>query len=370
MSNLTQKNTFIPAKAIHPGGILKDELLARDISQKDLAKLTGLQPTHLNEIIKGKRDISPDIALSLSKALQMEVTIWTNLQTLYHLQKAQLAEKTNKRLMALDLWNMLKQYIPVTYFRKLGIISGDPVTDIPVIYKIYSIPNIDELVGLFSKPQFARFRKSDKLQEEKINLLGWQYLAMYKASELNVPEFKPADEKKLIGELKTAISENADTISNVTKILKQAGIKLLLLEKPEKCPVDGVSFMSGTNPAIALTMRYKRLDNFAFTLMHELGHVFMHLKNNPEAVFIDFDSKEANIDYKNSKEEQQADEYANSKWMNQDDWNLFITSKGFKKLTAIIEFSQKQNINPAIVLGKVKHHTGNYALHGKIPDVN
>lgn len=74
-----------PAKAIHPGEILLDELEAREISQKDFAIKLGIQPTQLNEIIKGKRGITAEHAVLISKGLNMEPMIWQNLQKLYEL---------------------------------------------------------------------------------------------------------------------------------------------------------------------------------------------------------------------------------------------------------------------------------------------
>ncbi|WP_439504908.1 HigA family addiction module antitoxin [Sediminibacterium sp.] len=74
-----------PAKAIHPGEILLDELEAREISEKEFAIKSGIQPDQLNEIIEGKRGITIEYADLIGKGLDMEPTIWQNLQTLYEL---------------------------------------------------------------------------------------------------------------------------------------------------------------------------------------------------------------------------------------------------------------------------------------------
>ena len=57
--------------AIHPGEILKDELDERDISQTSFATDTGIALTQLNEIVKGKRNISADYALLFEKLLDI-----------------------------------------------------------------------------------------------------------------------------------------------------------------------------------------------------------------------------------------------------------------------------------------------------------
>ena len=73
-------------KPIHPGEILLEEFLAPlRISQYRLAQAIGVPPRRINEIVHGKRAISPDTALRLSRALGTSDRFWMNLQTRYDL---------------------------------------------------------------------------------------------------------------------------------------------------------------------------------------------------------------------------------------------------------------------------------------------
>jgi HTH-type transcriptional regulator/antitoxin HigA len=74
---------IIPFKATHPGLVLKDELIACEISQKEFAHRIKMQPSMLNEIIKGKRAITAEIALILEKSLDIPADFWMNFQTQY-----------------------------------------------------------------------------------------------------------------------------------------------------------------------------------------------------------------------------------------------------------------------------------------------
>ena len=76
---------LIPFKATHPGLVLKDELIAREISQKEFAHSIEIQPSILYEIIKGKRAVTAEIALILEKALDIPSDFWMNVQTQYEL---------------------------------------------------------------------------------------------------------------------------------------------------------------------------------------------------------------------------------------------------------------------------------------------
>ncbi len=71
--------------ALHPGKVLGEELEAREILQKDFAKKIGLQPPHLSDLIKGKRNISAILALKLEKELAIDAGSWLRLQMAYDL---------------------------------------------------------------------------------------------------------------------------------------------------------------------------------------------------------------------------------------------------------------------------------------------
>ncbi len=72
---------------IHPGEILLEEFLQPlEISQYRLAKDIGVPPRRINEIVQGKRAISPDTALRLSRYFGLSERFWINLQTRYDLE--------------------------------------------------------------------------------------------------------------------------------------------------------------------------------------------------------------------------------------------------------------------------------------------
>ena len=72
---------------IHPGEILLDEFLEPlGISQYRLAKDVSVPARRINEIVHGKRGISADTALRLSRCFGMSDRFWLNLQTRYDLE--------------------------------------------------------------------------------------------------------------------------------------------------------------------------------------------------------------------------------------------------------------------------------------------
>jgi addiction module HigA family antidote len=72
---------------IHPGEILLEEFLEPlGISQYRLAKDVGVSPRRINEIVHGKRAITADTALRLSRYFGLSERFWLNLQTRYDLE--------------------------------------------------------------------------------------------------------------------------------------------------------------------------------------------------------------------------------------------------------------------------------------------
>ncbi len=73
---------------IHPGEILMEEFLKpMDISQYRLAKDINVPARRINEIVQGKRSITPDTALRLSRYFGLSERFWINLQARYDLEK-------------------------------------------------------------------------------------------------------------------------------------------------------------------------------------------------------------------------------------------------------------------------------------------
>ena len=83
------ENSF-HSNPIHPGEYIKDEILSRGITQRQLAEKIGMQPSILNEIINGKRSVNIEFAMLLEAALGIDADIWIRLQNLYNKQKARM----------------------------------------------------------------------------------------------------------------------------------------------------------------------------------------------------------------------------------------------------------------------------------------
>ena len=82
---------------VHPGAVLQDELEERGISQSQLAQHIGVLAKTINEICRGKRGISAEMAVKLSHALGASPGFWLNLQKNWEL--AHVDQKSFRRIV-------------------------------------------------------------------------------------------------------------------------------------------------------------------------------------------------------------------------------------------------------------------------------
>jgi addiction module HigA family antidote len=74
---------------IHPGEVLFEEFLKPlGVSQNKIARAIGVPPRRINEIVQGKRSITADTALRLSKYFGVSESLWMGLQADYDLEQA------------------------------------------------------------------------------------------------------------------------------------------------------------------------------------------------------------------------------------------------------------------------------------------
>ena len=82
---------------IHPGEVLQEEFLApMGISQNRIAREIGVSPRRINEIVHGKRAVTADTALRLSRYFGTSEGLWMGLQADYDIEKAR--NRLGKRL--------------------------------------------------------------------------------------------------------------------------------------------------------------------------------------------------------------------------------------------------------------------------------
>ena len=139
--------------------------------------------------------------------------------------------------------------------------------------------------------------------------------------------------------------------------LSEHGISLVVERHLKNTYLDGaVLFLDDGGPVIGLTLRYDRIDNFWFTLMHELAHVSLHLDANEGRAFYD-DLELRGL----SPMEDEADEMAEDTLIPPELWASSAASVEPTPM-AVYELSQRAGVHMAVAAGRVRYESGNYRL--------
>lgn len=79
----TIEANFRARVAVHPCELIKDEMQARGLKQKELAALLGMKAPNLHSLLKERRAITPALANKLSQALSIPADFWLSMQARY-----------------------------------------------------------------------------------------------------------------------------------------------------------------------------------------------------------------------------------------------------------------------------------------------
>jgi len=74
--------------AVHPGLMVKPELVERGLTQKEFAKMLGIQASHLSEVLNGKRALSTDLAVKIEETIGLPAKLLLSAQAQYDLESA------------------------------------------------------------------------------------------------------------------------------------------------------------------------------------------------------------------------------------------------------------------------------------------
>jgi len=146
------------------------------------------------------------------------------------------------------------------------------------------------------------------------------------------------------------------------EFLAEHGIALAVVPHLPRTYLDGAALrLAGGRPVVGLTLRYDRLDNFWFCLLHELAHVGLHQESGGRTLFVDDHSLRTKVPGPADIQEGEADAWAEEALIPAAKWQTSDVRE-FPTMMSAINLAQSLGIHPAIVAGRVRHERGNYRL--------
>jgi len=211
---------------------------------------------------------------------------------------------------------------------------------------------LEPVAGRPSFAAAAHFRRqgSPRSLGEEIVTYAWLCRISAKASQQPVTRFDATTfEPGALAPL-VRLSTSPHGPREAIEYVKSLGVTVIIENSLPGMRTDGASLMRAPGaPVIGLTLRHDRLDSFWFTLLHEIGHIALHLSEDPRSVFVDIldeDSPEAEV-------EAEADAFAKDALVPRDVW---LRSDAFRLGTelAVLQLAKKCHVHPAIVAGRLR----------------
>ena len=356
----TRSNKLVPSRAIHPGEILKEELIEREIKQKDFAKSMGMQPSHLSELLKGERNLNEDLAKKLEEQLQIPFSVWMNLHNSYIYDCKILAERTDAEQEAIKFEESCTQVFNLSLlYKKMGIALLPILERIAILKEKFEFDLSTSFVADLKIT--GMYKHSEKVQVDEKNMNTWLLLNWLEISNATLPSgYEYGNALKAATHIAQMANAGEITVSRIKDYLNYYGIAYLEVEKLEKAPIDAFSTFRGDTPIISATYRYDDLDKLVFDVLHELCHIHRHI--NPEsASFIAIEGAE----YSKDPREIEANRFAQQMLIPDKVWDS-ILKVGCRCLSphtivcTIAKEAQKKGISQTIAVSRYKHESNFY----------
>ena len=146
------------------------------------------------------------------------------------------------------------------------------------------------------------------------------------------------------------------------EVLTKHSIALVIVPHLPRTYLDGAALQLGDGrPVVGLTLRYDRIDNFWFCLLHELAHVGRHLDNNQGNAFVDDQTLRGVEGRREDPREAQADEWATEALVPQAVWEASVARERPTPM-AVMNLAHALQVHPAIIAGKIRYERQNYRL--------
>ncbi len=335
-------NARIPAEVFPPGEFLREELEAREWSQQELADILNRPPRLISELLSGKRAITPETARGLGDAFGTSAEYWMNLESQYQLSKVKIANDHVVRKA-----NLYGKF-PVREMLRRGWVRTSENLDVleQRFCEFFEIRNVAE------EPAFRyAAKKTDVLVDTTPLQLAWLFRVKRMAQQQMPSTFSREKLQEAVEKLKPLTSAPEEA-RHVPQILSEAGVRLVFVEPLAGSKIDGACFwLKGNSPAIGMSLRFDRIDNFWFVLRHEIEHILRG--DGKEKPIIDSDAGLASDDIPEC--ESIANTAAADFCVSQAQLEDFCLRVGpFFSEQRVLLFAQRIGVHPGLVVGQLQ----------------
>lgn len=318
------------------------------LTHRDLVPFIGSR-AKVSEVLSGKRQLTMPMARALHEHLGIPAEV------LLQEPGATLAE---------PLADLEWDRFPLKAMAKLGWIRN--IRNLETRAKEI----ISDLIRRAGGPEAACaavYRKNDharaNAKTDPYALKAWCWKVLAEANEARPPVlYRPGTVTLDFLRRLASLSWSDEGPRLAKEFLAKHGISLVVVRHLPKTYLDGaVLKLADGTPVIGLTLRYDRIDNFWFCLLHELAHLGRQMDEHGDMAFVDDLTLRDVEGGRRDPKEAQADEWAEEALVPQRIWE---TSEARRNPTpmAVVSLARTLQVHPAIVAGRVRYERKNYRL--------
>lgn len=333
------------ARKFGPGYFVREQMQFREWTQEDLADVTGITLKHINKILQDKQPLTLETARILAGVFNTSAQYWLNLDTAYRLW---LEQGISAKESEAEQKSMIYEHMPVRDMVKKGWLK--PFTNVEGLIRetlrFWGWTRLD-FSSLDPQKLPCYTRKSTAYRQfNAAYALTWYRMARKVAEPLPRNTYDRSALGRLFDELHRFTTKK-DGVRHFLHELEQCGVVFFVLPHLQKTYLDGAAFLSGENPVIVYTGRYKRVDNFWFTVAHEIAHVLKHLDENSPFILDDLkDGKQNEVEY-------EANTMAAEKLKHTEIMDYLAPYLNYLSANRVEDCAVKYQVHPSIIIGKL-----------------
>lgn len=358
---------IVPCLATHPMDVVKEELAARGLSKKELAVRMGIAASNLSRMFRERQNLTVAVAEKLEKSLDIEASFWLGLQARYNKDVEAIEQRDKDENVAIGIERMIATLLDLkVLYARLKISTALFVQDkIKRLYEAIGMPPSVEILCTICNN--GEYKHSDTLTIDEKQMNTWTVLA-YISAKKNTPiyPYKKGNAREAALEISRVVHSGEYDEKVIGEILSKYGISYSVVTKLEKTPIDGYSVFAGDYPAIVTTHRHDDMSCLVFNIMHELGHIELHLKKGDKKSYI---AKKG--DYSSSDpKEREANTFAEDILIDKETWKNMMDDANVKGLWGrnivkeLRRVSSDRHLDFGIVSWRYRHETNIYAIKG------
>ena len=346
LSTLVQdyESRSLPESLPNPIDAIKFRMEQSDLKPVDLIPYIGSRG-RVSEILAGKRQLTLDMVRALEVGLGIPAKVL--------IRKPEI--ESNSEYQGWDN-RLVAEMESRGYF---GSRSLKKHSKLELLKDFFS--------SISAQPQMAMMlRKSNyrsSLLTDKRALIAWSNRVIQKAKKIKVTKkYKDGSIDLNFMQEFVKLSSQENGVILAQKHLKDIGIILVIEPHFSKTYLDGAAILvNKENPVIGLTLRHDRLDNFWFTLMHELAHISLHYNQDISLFYDELETASAGLDEK----EQEADELAEESLLPKAKWEV-SPARLIPSSMAANSLAKELGVHVAIIAGQIRHKGNKYIYLNKI----